>query len=114
MKEPLLWSLDETAHRLGGVCTRTVIRLINKGAFLTCKVGRRRMVIAASVRLWVDEQEKSADNQKHVGRGVRGEIACHKKHVGSGTESIVDPVDPTYRIIGPATSMRVVKELAEK
>ena len=37
----LLWNLDETARQLGGVSTRTVRRLLQRGELPTVRIGAR-------------------------------------------------------------------------
>ena len=49
----LLWPLDEVARQLGGVSTRTVRRLIDKGELPSCRIGRLVRVPSDSVGEYV-------------------------------------------------------------
>ena len=110
MADALLWSLEETARQLGDVSTRTVRRMIDRREIFTKKVGRRRMVIAASVRAWLDEDMTTAHTVQSVGRDVQGVKACQKHAGESRTASTVDRI---RRTTGPASSIRAAKELAD-
>ena len=108
MSTPLLWDLKETAHQLGNVSTRTVQRLVARGEIATKRVGRRRMVIAASVQAWLDGDMPTAHTGKRVGRDVRGVKACQKHAGKKGTASTAAL---TRQTTGPVTSMRAAREL---
>ena len=55
----LLWSFGKTARKLGGVSTRTVLRLVDDGELVSVYVGRRRMITAASAFALIQRQLKS-------------------------------------------------------
>jgi len=108
MADALLWDLKETAHQLGNVSTRTVQRLVARGDIATKKVGRRRMVIAASVIAWLDGDMPTTHTGKRVGRDVRGVKACQKHAGKKGTASTAAR---TRQTTGPVISTRAAREL---
>ena len=110
MSDALLWDLEETAHQLGNVSARTVLRMIARGEIATKKVGRRRMVVSRSVRDWLDGEMQPTHTVSSVGRDVRGANVCQKHANEKMTASTADPI---HRTGGPATSMRVARELAD-
>ena len=56
-EEPLLWTLSEAARQLA-VCTRTVSRLVDNGAFPMVRYGRRKYVPKQVVLDWVEGQTR--------------------------------------------------------
>lgn len=110
MADALLWDLEETAHQLGNVSARTVLRMIARGEIATKKVGRRRMVISQSVRDWLEGDIRPAHTGECVGRDVRGVNVCRKHANERMTASTAELI---HRTGGPATSMRVARELAD-
>jgi len=88
----LLWDLAETARQLGGVSRRSVYRRIEAGDIETRKVGRRKLVVAASVRryLGLDDFETAVDNGARVrGAGIQREVEpWHEERNATKTESI--------------------------
>ena len=49
--DTLLWDLTETARQLGGVSTRTVRRLLQRGEIQAHRVGRRLLISRKCARL---------------------------------------------------------------
>ncbi|MCG6862921.1 MAG: helix-turn-helix domain-containing protein [Chromatiaceae bacterium] len=76
MTDTLLWSLEEAARQLGGISTRTVRRLLEAGEIEPRRVGRRLLVCAASVRIYVDRSGPAGQNSGRAGRDVREESTC--------------------------------------
>ena len=109
MADALLWNLEETAHQLGDVSTRTVLRMIERQEINTKKVGRRRMVIAASVRTWLDDGIHDTHTGPSAGPDVRGETTCQKR-VRPKTAFMKERIRRTG---GHRTSTGAAKELAE-
>jgi len=109
MADALLWDLEETAHQLGDVSTRTVLRMIERQEIIAKKVGRRRMVIAASVRSWLDDGIHDTHTVPSAGPDVRGETTCQKR-VRPKTAFMKER---TRRTGGHRTSTGAAKELAE-
>jgi hypothetical protein len=54
LDSPLLLSLKASAHLTGDGSTDTIERAIARGELDARKVGRRTMVVAASLRKWVE------------------------------------------------------------
>ncbi len=111
MSDALLWNLDEAARQLGGVSSRTVRRLMDRGAIRTQKVGRRRLVVAASVREWLDAEMTAEHTDTHAGLGVQGGSAC-RRSVKTETKT-VSTKGRTRRTGGRRTSTQAARELAE-
>jgi excisionase family DNA binding protein len=76
MTDTLLWDLAEAARQLGGVSTRTVRRLIERGEFQGKKVGARLMVRSESVRSYLDAGMTLGDNPCCAGPDVRETSIC--------------------------------------
>ncbi len=75
-EEPLLWTLSEAARQLA-VCSRTVSRLVDNGAFPVVRYGRRKYVSKQAVLDWVEAQTRY--NSRCAGLAVRhpkGERKC--------------------------------------
>ncbi|WP_082054071.1 helix-turn-helix domain-containing protein [Methyloterricola oryzae] len=75
--EPLLWSIVETARQLGGLSTRTVRRMIDRGDIPAVKVGRTVRVPAHSVRSWIESQLQSRHNNQCAGDVRQEKSTCH-------------------------------------
>ncbi|WP_456378805.1 helix-turn-helix domain-containing protein [Thiolapillus sp.] len=106
----LLWSLNEAAQQLGGVSTRTVRRLIDRGELASCRVGRRLMVVADSARSYVDGTMKPAHNQSCAGKVVQEVSTCQES--ANATRTGYSPV-PIRRTGGRALRMSAASQLAE-
>jgi len=52
----LLWSIARTQRQLDLKCRDTVERMIKAGQLTSVKIGKRRMVVAQSVRDWIARQ----------------------------------------------------------
>jgi excisionase family DNA binding protein len=74
----LLWSLEETARQLGDVSVRTVRRLIERRQLQVVKIGRRCLVVPASVEAFV-EQQQSRHNPPRAGDVLGGNSTCQKR-----------------------------------
>ncbi len=110
MTGQLLYSLEDTARQLGNVSTRTVRRLIDQRLLSTCKVGRRLMVVADSVRDYVDGNIRPAHNQQCAGLNVREISTCKESAKrGTGTVSTGGKIRHTG---GPVSPMQAARELA--
>lgn len=111
MTDTLLWSLEEAAQQLGGVSTRTVRRLLEAGEIEPRRVGRRLLVCAASVRIFVDRSGPAEENAGRVGRDVREESTClESAKRGTRTVSIGGRIRRTG---GRRTRTQVAEELAK-
>ncbi|WP_223212120.1 helix-turn-helix domain-containing protein [Thiolapillus brandeum] len=110
MSGQLLYSLEDAAEQLGGISTRTVRRLIDRGQLSTCKVGRRLMVVAESVRNYVDGNMQPAHNQPCAGKVVQEESTCQES-----VNAIRTGYSParTRHIGGRASRMNAANQLAE-
>jgi hypothetical protein len=109
VNDPLLWSLAETARQLGGVSTRTVRRLLDRGDLSPGRVGRRLMVRADSVRAYVDRATTGSDNWPGAGPDVQEESTCQRAD-NNGIRTAFT-VAPTPRTGGRRTSTQAAKEL---
>ena len=56
-EEPLLWTLSEAARQLA-VCSRTVSRLVDNGAFPVVRYGHRKYLPRQAVLDWVETQTR--------------------------------------------------------
>jgi excisionase family DNA binding protein len=90
MNDTLLWDLAETARQLGGVSTRTVRRLLDRGDIEPRRVGRRLLVTAESVRAYVDDSNTASDNRPCAGLASQTEESAKTK-----TGSTVVPIRRT-------------------
>jgi excisionase family DNA binding protein len=61
-EEYMLWSIKETARRLGNVSTRTVRRLLERGELPTMRIGRLIRIPPEGVRAWLDRNIHQAHN----------------------------------------------------
>ena len=118
MSNALLWDLEETAHQLGNVSSRTVLRMIARGEIATKKVGRRRMVVSRSVREWLDGEIEPAHTVEGVGRDVPNEesIACQEharkpRLLSAGAVASLSAA--TLHSGGPRTQTLKAKEFAD-
>lgn len=102
----LLWNLDETARQLGGVSTRTVRRLLQRGELPTVRIGARLLIPADAVRDWIDRQTVTYAEQG-VGRLARGSDSCPNEKTKTASTGAGIP-----RSGGPATPTRAARELA--
>jgi excisionase family DNA binding protein len=75
----LLWSLEETAQQLGDVSVRTVRRLIERRQLEAVKIGRRCLVVPASVMALVEQQQQSRHNPRRAGDVLGGHSTCQKR-----------------------------------
>ncbi len=50
---PMLMSVEETARELG-VTTRYVFKLIERNELDSIKLGRRRMIVASALTMWIE------------------------------------------------------------
>ena len=74
----LLWSVREAAQQLGGVSTRTVSRMIERGELPVVRVGRLLRVPADAVRSWVTENTRQAHNPQYAEpEAWKGSKPCH-------------------------------------
>ena len=110
MSGQLLYSLEDAARQLGGVSTRTVRRLIDRGDLAACRVGRRLMVVADSVESYVDDAMSPAHNCNRAVKDVR-EVSTCRRSVKRGT-GMVSIGGKTRRTGGPVSPMQAAKELA--
>ena len=85
--------------------------MIERQEINTKKVGRRRMVIAASVRTWLDDGIHDTHTVPSAGPDVRGETTCQKR-VKPETKT-VSMKGTIRRTGGHRTSTGAAKELAE-
>ena len=67
----LLWSLTETAHRLGGISPRTVRQMIAAGDIRAQKIGRRVLVVADSVHQYLDMDRTLTHTSPCAGEAVQ-------------------------------------------
>lgn len=74
--ESLLWSIDETARQMGGLSSRTVRRLIDRGEIPVVKVGRAVRIPAQSVRSWIEDQLQSGHNRQCAGDVRQEKSTC--------------------------------------
>jgi excisionase family DNA binding protein len=51
-----LWSTKVACQKLGGIHRPTLYRLVENGKLKAVKVGGRRMIVAASVRKYIEGQ----------------------------------------------------------
>lgn len=58
---PLLWSTTESRRQLGGVSRETLYQLLNKRELASIKLGRKRLILAESVRSYVARQAAEQD-----------------------------------------------------
>lgn len=74
----LLWSLEEVAHQLGGISTRTVRRLAAAGELTVVHVGPRLpRVLADSVHAYVARLAQGVHNHSCAESGAwKGEALC--------------------------------------
>ena len=70
MDEPLLWSLEEAARQLGGISTRTVRRMAQQGAFPLVRIGRRTLIPAAAVYVWVAHTQDARPASLKTGKAA--------------------------------------------
>ena len=76
----LLWSLEETAKQLGDVSVRTVRRLIERRQLEAVKIGRRCLVVPASVT--ASESWWNSNSNPGIIRDARAmcrEVTAHAK-----------------------------------
>jgi len=73
----LLWSLDEVGRQLGGISTRTVRRLIARGALPVVHVGRCIRVPVSGVHEFIERTTTPAHNLSRAEPGMREEFTCH-------------------------------------
>jgi excisionase family DNA binding protein len=118
MTTPLLWSLEETARQLGGVSTRTVRRLLERGDLPAVRIGRRVTVPAEAVRHFITQSipaghmeppAAAAHNLQCAGPDVRKGVGTCRK------ESAITTVftgAAIRRSGGPATPTQAARELA--
>lgn len=76
VREPLLLDLPEAARRLGGLSTRTVRRLIERGELHGHRIGRRLLVSVSSIHELIDRALLPAHNFERVGRNVPENSTC--------------------------------------
>lgn len=110
MTDNLVWSLEEAARRLGGVSTRTVRRLLQAGENERRRVGRRLLVCAASVRLYVDRVGPEAQNRHGAGPELQEESTCRTS--ADQVTRTVSIGGKTRRTGGQATRTQAAEALA--
>lgn len=65
VSEPRLVSVERAQHLLGDVTYRQIGLMLKRGELRSCKVGRRRMIEAASIDEYIDARLREArDLQK--------------------------------------------------
>jgi excisionase family DNA binding protein len=75
--EILLWSIDETARQMGGLSTRTIRRLIDRGEIPSVKIGRSLRIPAQAVHDWIEDQTREGHNVRCAGDVQQENSACH-------------------------------------
>jgi excisionase family DNA binding protein len=110
--EPLLWDLSETARQLGGISTRTVRRMLDRGELTAHRLGRRLMIRADSVRGYLDLCTPSLHNSGHAGKAVLPleDSTCRKSVNAIKTGSSPARIRRTG---GRATRMEAANRLAD-
>ncbi len=95
----LLWSIKEVAFQLGGVSTRTVQRMVNRGELAFVPVGRLKRIPPGAVQDWIAQNLNPAHNQScAVSEALKEKTPCHTE-------------ETTHRSGGPVTPMQAAKEL---
>ena len=99
--QQILCSLDQAAVLLGGISPRTVRRLADRGELATCKVGRRLMIVRASIDEYVQSHTKRLEpwnkgKNGGIGTGSTGEQTLHT----GGPVSPIRAADELGKVLG--------------
>lgn len=100
--DELLWTIDETSRRLGGVSPRTVRRMIDRGELPAVRIGRRVMIPVEDVRDWLARQKDGGGPAKRNREG-----AWHENKTGMGSTGAA-----TRRTGGLRTPTQAAADLA--
>jgi excisionase family DNA binding protein len=97
--EMLLWSIKEVAFQLGGLSTRTVQRMIQRGELAFVLVGRIKRIPPGAVQDWIARNLNPAHNQPcAVSEALKEKTPCHTE-------------ETTHQSGGPVTPMQAESEL---
>ena len=120
MNDALLWSVDEAARQLGGVSSRTVRRMIERGELPAVRVGRRVTVPADAVRSFVhgtpapthmQPPAAAAHNRRRAGPDVLKGAGTCRSASKEGTRT-VSTGEGIRRTGGSASPIQAARELA--
>lgn len=104
MTDTLLWDIEETARQLGGISSRTVRRLLDRGELQSKRIGRRLLVRPESVRAYLDRDTSNAYKQSN---GIPAWKQTPIEPMPTAFTSVMIPLSG-----GLATSTQAAKELA--
>lgn len=81
----MLWSIDKTTRKLGGISRRTLCRLLDEGVILEKYIKGRRMVVKQSVKKYIDNISNNNQN-RGAGNAIDGAISCQPQVKTASTD----------------------------